>query len=215
MVLGAFEQAEEGLTRALADCERLDLAHLAAVARHNLGLVVAMRGRVAEGLAHERAALAAFEHQGERRLLSAAHRYVARILLLGGDFVGAEREARVALTHALDTGPGRVEVLAILARVLIALGRTLEARAVALEGVRELETLGGSVEEEEAELRLALAEAHEAEGDPASARAVLARAKERLLARASRIHDPELRRSFLGIVQPNVRTLALAEQWGI
>ena len=59
-------------------------------------------------------------------------------------------------------------------------------------------------------IRLALAEALVATGDRKAARGVIERARDRLLARAEKITDPEWRKSFLENIPDHRRTLALA-----
>jgi hypothetical protein len=75
-----------------------------------------------------------------------------------------------------------------------------------------LEALGG-VEEGESLVRLVFAEAKQATGDAEGARAAIAAARERLLARARRVDDPAFRQSFLRDVAENAHTLRLAREW--
>ena len=63
-------------------------------------------------------------------------------------------------------------------------------------------------------MRLAWAEALEAGGDHAQARAVVAAEATKIAERAGRIRDPALRRAFLERVPENARTLELARRWG-
>ena len=63
-------------------------------------------------------------------------------------------------------------------------------------------------------VRLAHAEALDQTGARAEARAALAVAHQRLLARAERIEEPAWRDRFLRAVPVNARILALAEEWG-
>ena len=55
--LGAFPEAEEALRRALVSAERMGLATVAALARHNLGGVLAALGRLEEARAAEEHAI--------------------------------------------------------------------------------------------------------------------------------------------------------------
>jgi hypothetical protein len=76
------------------------------------------------------------------------------------------------------------------------------ALAAAAEGMTLREGLAG-MEEGEALLGLALADALEATGDRAGAEAAFRQAHERILARAGRIADPAWRESFLRRVPEN------------
>jgi hypothetical protein len=98
-----------------------------------------------------------------------------------------------------------------LADVLLARGRPAEALTHAREAMQMLVSTG-RLEEGEALVRLAHAEALEATGDHAAARAAVAEARDRLLAIAERI-DESRRTTFLENVPENARTLALARTW--
>jgi hypothetical protein len=76
----------------------------------------------------------------------------------------------------------------------------------------EILTSEGELEEGEALIHLAHVEALRAIGDADGAAAALADARARLLARAGKIVDADLRRSFLERVPENARILALAEE---
>jgi hypothetical protein len=71
----------------------------------------------------------------------------------------------------------------------------------------------GEIEEGESMVRLAHAEALDHAGARDDARAVLAVAHQRLLARAERIEEPAWRQRFLHNVPVNARILALVEEW--
>jgi eukaryotic-like serine/threonine-protein kinase len=74
-----------------------------------------------------------------------------------------------------------------------------------------LDALGG-LEEGEALVRVVHAEALRATGDDAGARAAIRAAKARLDARAAKLEDPALERSFRTRVPENARTLELAAE---
>ena len=71
----------------------------------------------------------------------------------------------------------------------------------------------GGIEEGEALVRLAFAEALEASGDHRGACEAIAIGRTRLLERAGKLRDAEFRRSFLERVADHARTLALAAAW--
>jgi eukaryotic-like serine/threonine-protein kinase len=207
--LGSDERAEEALRAALEIADHMGLADLVTVARHNLGLVLARRGQLAEARAMEEAAIEGFARQGERRLLGVAQAYLARISLEAGDLAAAEREARASLLTFAATPPLRPLAGALLSRALLRQGRTAEARAEAEEAYAAL-AREGHIEEGEALVRLAYAEALLAEGESGKLGRVLAAARGRIAARATRIRDHAWRRRFLADVPDNARTLALA-----
>src|SRR6185503_7911091 len=116
-------------------------------------------------------------------------------------------EAALAL---FDWAPSlRVYGLAGLAQILLLSGDAGGALAPAKEALQGLEALG-ALDEGEALVHLVAAEALERSGDAPAARAAIATARDRLLARAARMADAERRRTFLENVPEHVRTLALA-----
>src|SRR5262249_43494378 len=137
------------------------------------------------------------------------------IELAAGDPAAAERAARGAVDVAAAAPPlplNLSESLAILAQTLLAQRRADDARTAAAEALRMLEELGG-IDDGGAVIRLTWAEALDATGDPAGARAAILAARERLLHRAHKIADPATRDSFLNVVPENARTLVLAREW--
>ena len=100
----------------------------------------------------------------------------------------------------------RATALALLARSRLAQGRAGDALGPAEEAFAQLEA-AGSVEEGEALVRLAHAEALEAAGRRGEALAARAAARARLLERAARLRDPGLRERFLTQVPDHAATL--------
>jgi serine/threonine protein kinase/tetratricopeptide (TPR) repeat protein len=213
MELGAYAEAERTLREVLSTAERLGLSTVAAAAKHNLGLTLMRQGAIDAGLSAEIEAVDAFHAQGERRLEGASRMYLAMILAAAGRLEDAEREALCAVDLVASLYGGlRAAALAVLASVRLARGHADGALAAAAEAMEVLERLGG-LEEGESLSRLTYAEALHATGDASTARAVIAAARERLLARADRIGDPASRASFLERVPENARILALADAW--
>ncbi len=213
--IGDFAGAERALRDTIEAGERMGLRNVVATAKHNLGMVLGNLGRVEDGVAVEREALALFLKQGDRRLEAGARAYLARLLILCGDLAAAEREAEASIavaTPSLEPGSR-----ATLAMVLLHTGRVAEALVEATAAMRKLEELGG-VEEGEALIRLAWAEALQATAatveERAAARAAIAAARDRVLARAAHISDAERRRDYLEKVPENARTLELARALG-
>jgi tetratricopeptide (TPR) repeat protein len=201
--LGRNAAAEEVLQAALAVATRRGMATVASVVKHNLGLILARLGRVDEGRRAEEEAIAEARAAGDLRVEKVSQGYLALIFLEAGDAEGAEREA---LAAADSDAPNRAFALAIVAEARLALGRSADALAAALEARGLLESLGG-IEEGEARVRLVHAESLRATGDEAGAVAVLEAARRRLEERAAKIGDPELRASFLENVPEHARTL--------
>jgi tetratricopeptide (TPR) repeat protein len=208
--LGAFPEAERTLRSALAETDRLGLPGYHLMATHNLGLTVGLQGRFAEGIAMQEEAIALARDTGIRLYETSARRFLARMALLGGDAIRAERESRSLLDEPAPAHH-RAYAFAVLSAAAAAQGRPAEALEAAQQAM-ELLTVAGELEEGEWLLRLAQAEALLATGDTGGATAALAKARDRLLARASKITDADLRRSYLERVPENARLLSLAEQ---
>jgi tetratricopeptide (TPR) repeat protein len=210
--LGAYEPAEEALRRALRAAERLGLSSLSIpvlTAKHNLGLALAMRGALEDAKRLETEAVEGAVTLGDRPLEGVCRTYLSRILEEGGALDAAEREAREAVA-VLDVARAmRVNALGLLGGLLLRLGRAAEALDVCRQAMDLASTLG-SFGDGESRVRLALAETLEATGQVEQAARAIAKARERLIARAERITDPTLRHSFLERVPENARTIALA-----
>jgi tetratricopeptide (TPR) repeat protein len=210
--LGDFQRAEAALRQALVASDRMGLHDLSAAVEHNLGRVLAFRGDLAEAERLERRAIEAFGRQGDPRLEGAARTYLAEILIAGGNFDVADREAEVAAA-TLEVAPSlQVAAFGVASRARLARGDAEGALATARAAYAALERLG-EIEEGESMVRLAHAEALSQTGARDEARAALAAAHERLLARAARIEEPAWRHRFLHEVPVNARILSLAEEW--
>jgi eukaryotic-like serine/threonine-protein kinase len=209
MELGDFRGAEDALRSAYASGRRMGLDDLAAVSLHNLGHVLAYTGDLVEARALERQAAEVFQEQGNPRLAGLAQTYMAKIEILAGAATAAESEARLAVEILAAVPPLRAGAFAVLSRALLAQGRAEEALAAAREGHALLAQLG-TIEEGEALVRLAYAEALLACGEEAAFAAAIGEAQRHLLARAEKISDPVWRERFLTNVPDNTRTLELA-----
>ncbi|MEJ7732647.1 MAG: AAA family ATPase [Polyangiaceae bacterium] len=212
--LGAHLDAEAALRDALGAGERMGLSHACALARHNLGMALALLGRLQEARTLETEAATAFEAQGNRRLEGHARIYLAMILLMLHELDTADEEARLAVVVSAASPPGRAQALATLAQVKLARRSVGEALEAARDALELLERLGG-LDEGEALVRLSHAEALAAAGQSDPARRAIAVAHRRLMERAARISDAEWRRSFLERVPENARTIQLARTWRV
>jgi ATP/maltotriose-dependent transcriptional regulator MalT len=121
-----------------------------------------------------------------------------------GDLDAAEREARAALDLVTLVPLEQRAAKAMLAAILLARGHTAEARAAAEYAMQRLSTLR-AFGYRGAFVHLVHAEALDAAGEHAEAAAVLAAARDRMLAQAEKIPDPEMRRRFLEDIPVHAR----------
>ena len=210
MEMGAYAEAERSFRSAIGHAERLGLESVSTMAHHNLGLVLAHTGKLEEAREVEVHASAVYAARGNTRKQCICNIYLSIIEALAGDDVAAETWARRALSLAGDASM-RAFSSAVLSQALLVRGEVDEALEQARAAVALLD--GGTVEEGEARIRLAHAEALEAKGLHAEARRAIAKARARLLERAACISDLGLRGGFLWRVAENAYTLALARQW--
>jgi tetratricopeptide (TPR) repeat protein len=211
MKCGAYADAVRALSDALASAERTGLLYVMTAAKHNLGLALARMGRLDEASDVEKDAVRQAIAQGDPRIEGGSRLYLAMIHEERGELEDAEHEARTAMDAARAIPPTRAVACGVLAKVLLARGRNDEALEAASEAMGLLESLGG-LEEGESLVRLVHAEALYATGDREGARIALEAAAQRLTERASKLRDPELRRSFLERVPENARTMRLLAQ---
>jgi tetratricopeptide (TPR) repeat protein len=208
--VGRWADAEATLREARAKAEQLGLPYVAAQAAHNLGLALAYGGRVDEGRAAEGDALEVYALKNPR-MEGACRIYLALIARLQRDLEEAEHQARAAVERLHVAPPLLCYALAALADVLLARGDVTGAVDSADRAHALLEQLG-SIDAGESLVRLVRAETLAAAGREDAARDAVASARDRLMARADRIGDPEVRRSFLDEVPENARTLALSRR---
>jgi tetratricopeptide (TPR) repeat protein len=207
--LGAYAAAEEDLLDVLALGERMGLSAIVCVARQNLGYVIARLGRLDEARALSEQSVTEAKAQGDRRLEVGARIYLAITKSLAGDHREADKEATAAVQMLARKLPLRAYALGVLAQIKLCAGSPAQALSIAEEAMSLLESLGGAIEEGEAVVRLAYAEALLANGHPKAAQAI-AEARRRLEERAANLRDPAWRESFLTRVPENVRTLELS-----
>ncbi|WP_433930022.1 serine/threonine-protein kinase PknK [Sorangium cellulosum] len=216
MELGEDAEAEALLRGALSLADRVEIElvgdYARAYLRQNLGRVLRQRGDLAEARALAERALAELGGRGAPAREGGIRQSLAETLAAAGDLERALGELSAALDLLRDFQPLRMEVLGAQADVLLRAGRVAEALAAAREGARLLQAECGGMGEGESRLRLVLVLALDAAGEAEEARAALGAAVRSLLARAARIRDPRLRRSFLERVPENARTLALARE---
>jgi tetratricopeptide (TPR) repeat protein len=214
LMLGASARAEASLREVIALATRIGLHQVTTMAQHNLGLALVRQGRVDEARTVETAALEALVAQGNARLASAAHHYLAVIELAAGNHPSAIEHSRLAIEGAADQPSLRSQFHATLARVYFSAGDAAASLAHARTAMQLMETYGRP-EEGEAEVRLAYAEALQATGATQRAMAVIADAQLHLLEAAGRITDPAWRQVYLESIPAHATTLALARALGV
>lgn len=211
--MGAYGAAEAVLGSARADAERLGLPAVANDAKLCLSYVLARTARfdAAKEVAGE--VVEVFSTQRDRVGEGRARAYLAGVHYFGGELALALAEERRALPLLEHSRPHRAALLGFTTLIRLHAGEPLETvHAAGAEAMRLLEEIGG-VAEGEALIRLSWAEGLAAVGDMDGARVAIAAARDRLLARAARIRNPEYKRAFLGVVREHVRTLARAGEW--
>ena len=143
------------------------------------------------------------------------HWALAEVLRRAGELDAADAALGAAFATLGVVCPLDVPGLhATRAALRLAQGRAGEAVAEAAAGMAGYEALGAcSFFARGAFLRLVHAESLEAAGLHDDACAAIDRARQRLLANAEKIADPQARERFLDGVPENRRTLALARHW--
>jgi tetratricopeptide (TPR) repeat protein len=211
--LGAYADAEQTLREVIDAAERIGAPPVIAYAQHHLGIALARRGALEEARSIEAEAVKRCTDHGNTRLAEGSRIYLAIILAEMGDFEAAEREATIAVLGLHGVPPAHVFALAVRASIRRSRGNTGEALADAGKAHEMLTVLGG-IDESEAVVRLAYAEALYAEGNIAAAQEAIGEAKARLLGRADKLTAPGWKAQFLEQVPENKKTLQLASMWG-
>jgi tetratricopeptide (TPR) repeat protein len=183
-----------------------------ATALQNLGLCLSSLGEHAEARAVEAEALELGERLGNVRLQAGCHEYLAILSTRSGALDAAREHAERALVLARDLPPLRACVLATLADALRAAGEVEGALLRATEAKRIADELG-ALDEGEARVRLAYAEALLAAGQDGAGREAVLDAKRRIDAVAASLTDPGWRTTYLQGVPENARVTALAAAW--
>ncbi|HEY6560924.1 MAG TPA: protein kinase [Polyangiaceae bacterium] len=209
--LGDYEHAESALRVALTVGTRIGIAPT--VPRVNLALALARQQRTEQAEELFQVALDEFQAQQDHRGAAFTHICLARLYLDRAEYARAEAQARVAASERDVPASLRAYAVGILAAALLAERRVTDALRAASEAFQLLDVPSGLHDHGDAFVRLVYAEALFAAGQEAHASAALSSARERLMDRAARVDDPELRESFLSRVPENARILQLAEEW--
>ncbi|WP_159397690.1 serine/threonine-protein kinase [Sorangium cellulosum] len=211
--LGAYGPAESTLHEAKRVTVQLDLPYVANGASIHLAHIAVARRQSATARTLAAAVVEETRAFTNGRQMGHARVVLAQALLHLGNLAEARAQATTALGETQAYPALQAVSQATLSRTLLREGRPVEALAAAREALEIVERLGG-LDEDEAIVHLAWAEALHACGDGGAARTALAAARDQLHAEADAIESPALRRSFLEAVPEHARILALAEAWG-
>ncbi|AKF03633.1 serine/threonine-protein kinase PknK [Sandaracinus amylolyticus] len=193
--LGAHEEAEAALRRALDLARRVGNRLTEGYALANLGYALGALGRGADAVVALDGAITIATAIGDLHLEQAARLYALRARLHAGETQVADAlEALAGQTHGDATLEANARALASRARLERG---ELEASLQLAGDALSIRDAVGSVEEGEGEVFLAAVRALEANGYVEEARAVRARGRARIEELAARIVDAGWRRSFL------------------
>jgi hypothetical protein len=184
----------------------MGLARVTFTAQLNHGVSLARLDRVEEARRLLTDVTARLTSQPDPRHTPLAHIYVAQVELGAGDLVAAERSARTAHAQLAPLASPQYDARGTLGLILCAAGRAAEAVELLREPPRHRVVLTDSQIGPHVHY-LAEAEARVALGDPAGARAAIARAREWVETAAAKISDPGLRESYVRGVPLRVRVL--------
>jgi tetratricopeptide (TPR) repeat protein len=210
---GMYDESEKHLRQTLEDANRMGLQATALAAKHVLGADLSRQGSLLEAIRVEREAVDGFKALGDRIYEASARVYLGLMLRLLGRLDDAEAEVRIGVALLQEMPPFLATAYAVLATIELERGNLAPALELDAHALRLYEAAQGVVIDGEAFVHLALAEALEAAGDKAGARAAITVARDRLMLRADKIQNRAWRRSFLDKIRENARTLARAGEW--
>jgi eukaryotic-like serine/threonine-protein kinase len=212
MMLGSYDRAEEATREGIRRAAEIDLTRALAGARHNLGMILALRGDVATALVEETTALEAMLAMHDDRLSAMSRAYLALIQEMAGDLPSAEASARQTVRELEKLPALQARAYATLARILMRAGKTNEAAALepSLAQSRRVTMLeGGDIFPGVVHVELLLAI-----NRTKDALAELRELEERVTSRAARIAEEAVRTAYLRNVPENARVLELSSSLG-
>jgi tetratricopeptide (TPR) repeat protein len=211
--LGMYEQAGVMLDRALPDVRSYRLRVLEGSCIHNMGMSIARRGDLAQGVSMQQEAARIADECGAARAAINCRVYEAMMLVWRGE-PGDLRYAHQLSLQVMEATRTQLALqtiaLYILARVQLARRHVVEAVAAAQEAHRRL--ADSPVEEWDELIRLVYVEALLAAGQPADADRALHAAFDVLRLRVAQIRRQDLRQSFTTRNEEARQLLALANQ---
>jgi tetratricopeptide (TPR) repeat protein len=205
LALGVADEAARALDMAITEASRAGLVIATAAARLDRARLHLRSGAVEDARASAEAAVQGFASSGDRRMEGSARAVLATTLALLKNNTESLAEARRAAA-ALTSDPERALAAAALARAHLAAGNPTDAIA-ALEGApaSSIGWLTGGA----APVLLTLADARAAAGDAAGSAAATNDAKRAVLAFASKLRNPSVRRSYLERIPEHRRALGV------
>jgi tetratricopeptide (TPR) repeat protein len=214
LITGQLETAEDCLRSVVDTAKRLEFTPLLGTVATALTRVLAYRGVWNEARSLGERALAIAEARNDRHARGEAACCMSIAAFLAGNHLAAEKYALEGAVGVEAESKRQGFAQALLARALLAQGRTSEALQHAREAYARLEgpaTLDGL----EGNICLAMAEGLRSIGDAATVREVLRQSAERLETSAKTITDLAARRSYLTELPEHARLLQLCQQVGL
>lgn len=211
--LGAYQRAVATLTPLLQVSDRLGLRTGLAFVKSTLGITTVRLGDARTGLALQQEAATIFSTQGDLRMSAFCRGYIAEAHFALGEMALAEQIAREALEKFAVVRTTRAFVLAVLSRILFAIGALDEALALSKEGFEILSDPSVAIEEGEMLLRVVYGQCLEAKSHHSEALQVYQYTNELIRTRAGEITEEDLRNCYLAIAehQDAIRLLAALE----
>ena len=216
MEFGQLEAAEAHARSVLALSERLGLKHFFGGVSQLLMNCLAYQGRLAEARDVGQRGLAWITAQGDGWFLPYVQSYLSMTEYLSGNYPAAEEQARGAVESTTGKPTLRPFAEALLARARLAQGFVVEALTLARTAYAAVESdAQGAMDDGEASVRLAYAEALAASGNSSEAARVTSEATAWLHGRAQTLDDATMRPAFLERIPEHRRILELAAEMGI
>jgi len=212
LLLGAFKRAEVALKEAAEAAEKLGLLAVVNASKLHLGQLYSRLQRHDEAARVLTAAVQGFAIQHDPVGEGLARVYLGGSTHMTRDHAAAAKETAAALRLLEGAPPIRASALGLLAIMRADDGDADGAVAAGSEAMRLLKEYGGTIEGE-ALVYLGYAEGLRAKGDLEGSKAAIAAARDRVLARAAKIKDAELKRGFIENLREHQRTLSRAGEW--
>ena len=212
--IGQLEEAEENARRLMGTSERMGLNHFNGGVLQILANCLAYQGRLDEARVMGLRGLAWTMERGDRWFLHSTQFYLSLTEYLAGDYIAAENYAKGAVENTKDKPSLHPFALALLARARLAQGFVDEALALAKEAYAAIDTKM-QIEDGEASVRLACAEALAASGNRREAERVASDAMLWLKHRSETLDDLAMRPAFLERVPEHRRMCELASELGL
>ena len=210
--LGAFQRAEIALKEALGSAERLGLLMLVNQAKLHLGQLYSRMLRREEAVSILSDVIRGFAEQQDRVGEGLARIYLAGVSHLHREHAAGAAAGEESLAFLESSPPYRASVLGLLSLMRADDGDVEGAHAAGVEAMKILETYGGSIEGE-AFIYIGHAEGLRAKGDIEGSKKAIAVARDRLLARAAKIENADLRKAFMENLREHQRILLRAGEW--